>query len=571
MRRTITFISVFALMISMLALPATAETVNSLGDPTYTEVWDGRGSDSERCELARDPEGWIHWVFSTKGTSTDARLTIGDDVYEPGEPLNAEVWHFYTPYFEGVEDGTLEATIELFGGTKGPGGGLVISDFCPGDDEPFVPDALLNVEKTADTSYNRIHDWSIDKTVETENELEHDDLPKIWLYTDGSGDERATWNVDVTYEGYEDTDVKVSGTIEISLGGNLDAYIEDVEDIIFQGEDPEEGEDDTRTQTPVDVECALDVELEEGEDPVLIGFPYLLTQGAPDIVCTYEAEDLEVEDGVNVATVTGEFRLPEGTELEEFDPANYPIDEPAEADVIFGEPEEQTHKSVDVKDLSDLFGDVTLGTLDADDFPIEEEGKDPTNTVRFSYYKDFAFADYAACGHFEYDNTASVLGDEDEVLDSDDATLAVNVQCFVPKGETATGAGLEWRLTRRAPNTWFEYTRWTDIADDGADIITGATQGRLVIGEITGERNVTTSLSFELFTGWELDEVDGAVKVNPMSCTTNQNYVQPGQFKYQFDTFEEAEAFAFENTDCYGIHLDVLDLNTLIPDPDFGP
>jgi hypothetical protein len=88
---------------------------------------------------------WIHWVFSTKGDSTDARLVLGgtgSGTYEPGEPLNAEVWHFYTPFFE-LEG--LEATIYLFGGDPGPGGGLVISDYCPGFEE-------LTVTKTAETS-----------------------------------------------------------------------------------------------------------------------------------------------------------------------------------------------------------------------------------------------------------------------------------------------------------------------------------------------------------------------------------------------------------------------------------
>jgi len=153
MRRTLAFIGVFALMISMLALPVSATETNGLGDSTYTEEWDGRGSDSERCyePSEDDPRfpvydetgGWIHWIFSTKGQSLDARLYIevgvdeeGDplyDVYEPGAPLNADVWHFYTPYYDGVEDESLVAFIELFGGNRGPGGGLVISDFCPGD------------------------------------------------------------------------------------------------------------------------------------------------------------------------------------------------------------------------------------------------------------------------------------------------------------------------------------------------------------------------------------------------------------------------------------------------------
>jgi hypothetical protein len=167
---------------------------------TYEEDWDQiRGTDSEKCELVgeegRPETGWIHWVFSTKGDSTNASLVLGgtgSGTYAPGEPLNAEIWHFYTPYFE--LDG-LTATIYLYGGDPGPGGGLVISDYCPGAFEN------LDVTKTVETSFTREHIWDIAKKVETENEYELDGYPKIWLYIDGSGDETATWTVEVTYEG----------------------------------------------------------------------------------------------------------------------------------------------------------------------------------------------------------------------------------------------------------------------------------------------------------------------------------------------------------------------------------
>lgn len=106
---------------------------------THTETWDGiRGTDSERCDkLGESPErtadGWIHWIFSTKGTSTDAELILGgmgSGTYAPGDPLDAAIWHFFTPFFE-LEG--LTATINLFGGDPGTGGGLVLSDYCPGE------------------------------------------------------------------------------------------------------------------------------------------------------------------------------------------------------------------------------------------------------------------------------------------------------------------------------------------------------------------------------------------------------------------------------------------------------
>jgi hypothetical protein len=68
-------------------------------------------------------------------------------------------------------------------------------------------DEELLVEKTA-TSYLRTHEWDIDKWVTTEfgHTIGEEEYPKIWLYQDGSGDETATWNVCVTYLGYEDYD-----------------------------------------------------------------------------------------------------------------------------------------------------------------------------------------------------------------------------------------------------------------------------------------------------------------------------------------------------------------------------
>ena len=133
-------------------------------DDTYTEVWDGRGTDSEDCNHpeAGEPgrpieDGWIHWVFSTKGESTGAELSLGgtgSGTYGPGEPLDAQVWHFYTPYFD--LDG-LDATVTLYvyGGEPGPGGGLVISDYCPGEVDD--PTGTIWVEKT--DGYDFLSGW----------------------------------------------------------------------------------------------------------------------------------------------------------------------------------------------------------------------------------------------------------------------------------------------------------------------------------------------------------------------------------------------------------------------------
>jgi LPXTG-motif cell wall-anchored protein len=125
-------------------------SVETIGKPdlsiTSPIEWEGHGSDSKKCEMAgegpRDAkEGWIHWVANTKGDSTNAVLTLGgtgSGTYNPAEPLNAEVWHFFTPYYE--LDG-LTATLTFSGAMNTPGK-LVISDYCPGE-----PGAKIAIKK----------------------------------------------------------------------------------------------------------------------------------------------------------------------------------------------------------------------------------------------------------------------------------------------------------------------------------------------------------------------------------------------------------------------------------------
>ncbi len=134
---------IFMPFASIIAQPSSEE-----GEFIYQ--WTGNGKNSLDCSKAGeggrpdDGTGWIHWVFTTKGDSTDATLTLGgsgEGSYKPGEPLEANVWHFYTPYFDVYE---LTASITLIGGEKGPGVGLVISDYCPGS-EQVIP--MLTIEK----------------------------------------------------------------------------------------------------------------------------------------------------------------------------------------------------------------------------------------------------------------------------------------------------------------------------------------------------------------------------------------------------------------------------------------
>jgi hypothetical protein len=240
----------------------------------------------------------------------------------------------------------------------------------------------LTVDKTAVTSYTREHFWDIAKSVDTENGYEHDGFPKIWLYVDGSGDETATWTVDVTYEGYEDKDFNVSGEITIENTGTVAAVITDVDDLLGG--------------TAIDVDC--------GE---AFAYPYILPVDGT-LTCTYD-EDGYVE-GSNDVTVT--------TERDAYS---------ASADITWGDPTTEVDKTVNIEDISDLFGEVALGTVTA------------PNDAKFTYTKDFAWADYGAdlCGDYTYENTATIV----ETEQSADATLKVNVQCYIYESAWAEGVG----------------------------------------------------------------------------------------------------------------------------------
>ncbi len=494
--------ALFALvLIALLALGGVVQALD-LGDATYVEEWDGlRGLDSERCEYVgqegRPETGWIHWIFATKGDSDDARLVLGgtgSGTFEPGEPLDAETWHFYTPFFE--LDG-LEATIYLFGGDPGPGGGLVISDYCPGLQEE------LTVEKTAVTSFEREHFWDIDKSVETEEGHELDDVAKIWLYIDGSGDEKATWTIDVTYEGYVDSEFNVSGVITVTNTGQLDAVITSIEDLLA-------GE-------AIDIDC--------GE----IEFPFTLAVGET-LVCAY-SEDVESKiEGYNVVTVT--------TERDTYT---------AKAAIIWGDPTTEINKTVNVKDISDLFGEVALGTVTA---PYGDT---------FTYYKNLAFEDFEDCGAFLYENRAMIV----ETNQYADAELKVNVQCVIfesawaqgPDGECFSDFGFSnWGWTNPVtPSTNEYWPLWAGAAQCDTD------KGTLVGNVHVMYDGTDVTVHFNIDPEYTLGETHVYAGYEMFPRTRRGDFtVAPGQYSNE-GPFEGGQVWVIAHA------------TVGLPDPDFGP
>jgi hypothetical protein len=482
-------------LIALLVIGVTSTLASAEPPPDYTfeQDWMGHGSDSEYCEYAgeegRPNTGWIHWVFNTKGFSTDAVLIVnGVELYEPGEPLNANVWHFYTEFYE-LDD--LYATIYVYGGLPGKKPLLVISDYCPGVEE-------LDVNKTAVTYYMRTHDWSIAKSV---NPL------AFHLVMDGSGDGTATWTVDVTYEGYEDSGWNVSGEITIENTGGLDAVITNIEDVLA-------GEE-------IDIDCG---------DTFLL--PYDLAVGEI-LTCTYDEDVDDFIEGHNEVTVT--------TERDVYGPISVPI--------VWGDPDDEHHATVNVYDDSDLFGLVWLGSVDA------------PNDAQFIYYKDFAWADYGHddCGDYTYENTAEIFGDGDVVLDFAIADLEVYVQCYEFAGETAWAAnGGEPGQIPYNPDgggSWATYVAYDGEAKT-TTMFAGQTHAAGTV-HFSDPVNGFITITITLDAGWEFDAVAENVKIQDYAEAPSGN-PNLGQFAHKGTcTLVTPCEFEVPENNFYGVHADV--------------
>ena len=497
MRRTLTLISIFALLMSLLALPAGGSTLpNSLD-------WDGQGSDSLRCDkLGESPErtadGWIHWIVTQGPGVTEAELVLGGSGSGTYEPTKyGPVVEFFTPYFDVA---TLTAIL-YYEGTLGRNSQFTISDYCQGAFEE------LTVSKTAVTSFTREHFWDIDKSVQTEEGYELDGVAKIWLYADGTGDEIATWTIDVTYKDYEDDDFNVSGVITVENTGTLDAVITAVDDVL--------------AGTSIDVDCD-------------VPFPYTLEVGKT-LTCTYDEDGLV--EGDNEVTVT--------TERDEYF---------ADAEIVWGDPTTEINKTVNIQDVSDLDPMRTWDPL------IAEDGT-------FGYAGDFKWADYGAdgCGSFTYDNTATIVETGQEA----EATLKVNVQCFVFEGETAWAANEDVPLFLRyvQPGDWATYVQYSGVEKD-TTLFAGQT---IEVGSVNfsvpdeGFVTITVTLTGE----WEFEDVAENLMVQDYAEAPSGNPA-PGLFDHKTtcDSEESVCEIVVPENNYYGVHANV---GQWIPDPSFGP
>jgi len=234
----------------------------------------------------------------------------------------------------------------------------------------------LDVTKTVETSFTRTYLWDITKKVTTENgyTIGEEETPKIWLYTDGRGDETATWHVCVISKGYTDSDFAISGTITIKNTGTQPAVITSLEDVL--------------AGTPVPVTWSW---------PAGTVLPYKLEVGET-LTGTYVGNITDYVYGKNLIYVN--------TQVDKYS---------GEAEIKWGDPAKEVNKTVHIKDVSDLFGTQNLGTVT---YPAGD---------CFTYTKNFTYAGYAAKGeHQIYNNTATIV----ETGQSASAVLKVNVQQY---------------------------------------------------------------------------------------------------------------------------------------------
>jgi hypothetical protein len=488
-----------------------------------TLAWQGHGSDHiDGCVAG------FHWILApAQGITSTPRfysnLDDGEIMFRSENAGENAAWHYNSGLVDTQQGSHPYVT---FDGSPHPQVKLILSH-CLDDDG-----ATLSVTKTADTEFERVHEWDIDKRVETD---------EIWLYTDGSGDETATWTVDVEYEGAFDRGFVIAGNVYITNISNpaesktITSIVDDLgfnghENIALQCEDASGATFDPKTDLPRDIDpaetwiCSYRVEFDDGE----------IGQG---------------DAGTNTVTVAvaNDGSSPYvGTDGWEF-----------------YEPTSVLYDEVTIEDVSDLFGAKELGKVSA------------PNSDSFTYNKLFAYADYgdARCGIHEYGNTATIV----ETEQSAEATLKVNVQCLQwesawamaddenpdhvspSEGSSATAHSFcengfnNWGWSNEVKRDYAG--KWPLYAGAGrCDISKGTFVGYFEITHESGE----FSYAFEMESGFFHEDEAVYADVDRFPRLRNgRNTTAPGQY-YVADSLEDV------------IHV-IAHINAGIPDPDFGP
>jgi hypothetical protein len=364
----------------------------------------------------------------------------------------------------------------------------------------------LTAEKTAEGTYTKRITWNLTKSAS----------PTSFSGTIGQTVGPTTWTINVTKSSSE-SGFGVTGSITISNTAGIARTLTSVTDQLSDG-------------TSASVTC-----------PLTSGAIVVPATGA--LVCTYTASPGGRSAASNTATI--EYAM--GT----LTPSAAVIWTPT---LVGSESAQLVDTRPGININQTVTGNTTLTPPES--FQCSNDASLYTNNNSYSFTET---------------NRATLTGQN---ITGSPATATVTVTCTRPppaQGETATGAGYKWSATQGAPSNWFMYTPWsaTNISPWGrigistsAPLIAGQHH---VAGTITGTRtnggNGSTSITITLNSNFNFAPgVSQQVKIQPMSCATNQPYVSPGQFAVKRDApaGKTITVTGLSNTACYGIHVDVV-------------
>ncbi|MFM8319325.1 MAG: hypothetical protein ACKOC5_00300 [Chloroflexota bacterium] len=314
-------------------------------------------------------------VDTADGVYFDWSATLGIDAVIVKGGNNANVY-VYDP--EAMADTALHSPLNPNNGTPYA---LSHMDFC------F--DYEVSVVKTAETSFTRTFDWTIDKTV----------APATWdLFTGDSG--VSFYTVAVEKTGFTDSAWAVNGVIEVANHTPFDAQLTSIADAIsgFAG--------------PVAPSCGVD-------------FPYTLASGAV-LTCTYATPLPDGADRTNTATVTASGTVGGGI---------------AQAAVAFGEPSTLVNDTITVSDTNGSLWENVTGSQEWSydrTFTCDADQGNHTNTAAIVETGAEAQADVTVnCHALQVTKTAATAFTRtfnwtvDKSADQTDLTLAPGQQFLV--------------------------------------------------------------------------------------------------------------------------------------------
>jgi hypothetical protein len=497
MRRTITFISVFALVLTMLALPAAAAAEPCQLADGYTDKYDVPDSNvpgSVPIMYEGEQIGTIY--YNTPGTG---QLTIELDA---GAEIDLCVFggndrQEYTDVGDGfVTEPLLNA----------PGNFAGVSNFAwKVTQPPLVLEGLINVDKTAVGTYDRTVNWRLVKRVREAGLDPEGTYGNSVSFSGNPGDEfDVDWRVGAVKQ-ESSGNFKVAGDIDITYANVTVPVPFTVADTLSDG-------------TVAAVTCPVNT----------------IPVGADTITCTYEAFPTNANATSNGVVVTlyppAGFELLAGSNLTDTEPIVW-------NETVIGDDE------VTLADARFDYSELISASSRVD---FEETFECPTD--RSKYNADRLYSE-------TFTNTATLKGDNTDLSAS--ATVTINCEWeLVFKDETAWAANgdVAGQLRYTPRGNWATYVAY---APKTTTLFAGQTipVGTVTFSAVTDDEiTITVNLSG----GWEFEDVLENLKVQNYSSAPSGN-PEPGLFDHKEDCDAESNTCSIEvpADNYYGVHVNV--------------